>query len=87
MTEFLEKKQNNSSLLVENFIDLNPEDQNRSPSLTINPPNDNLNLINSNFIRELRPFKCNFSGCNKDYSNKSRLEIHLRTHVNPKNFL
>jgi len=36
--------------------------------------------------KEIRPFKCHFPDCDKDYNNKSRLDIHLRTHVNLKKF-
>ena len=47
-----------------------------------NPFNsDNTNNPNYDINNELRPFKCHFLICNKDYNNKSRLEIHLRTHV------
>lgn len=28
-----------------------------------------------------RPYKCSFNGCNKSYSNKSRLIVHERTHT------
>jgi len=79
MTEYLEKKQNISQI-ADSFIDFNHEEQSKSSSYN-GIPAENSNLNGVNFIRELRPFKCNFHGCNKDYSNKSRLEIHLRTHV------
>ena len=31
--------------------------------------------------KNIRPYKCSFTGCNKEYSNKSRLEVHIRTHT------
>ena len=79
MSEYLEKKQNNSQM-ADNFIDFTPEDKSNSTANN-QQAYENSNLNGLNFFRELRPFKCNFPGCNKDYSNKSRLEIHVRTHV------
>lgn len=84
MSEYLEKKQNISQI-ADNFIDFTPEDQSNSSAMNAQTL-ENANLNGLNFLRELRPFKCNFPGCGKDYSNKSRLEIHVRTHVN-KSFL
>lgn len=79
MSEYLEKKQNISQI-ADNFIDFTPEEQSNLSAGNLQQL-ENSNLKGLNFLRELRPFKCNFSGCNKDYSNKSRLEIHVRTHV------
>ena len=31
--------------------------------------------------KNIRPYKCSYTGCNKEYSNKSRLEVHIRTHT------
>lgn len=31
---------------------------------------------------EIKNFRCGMFGCVKEYSNRSRLEIHQRTHVN-----
>lgn len=79
MSEYFEKKQNISQT-ADNFIDFTPEDQsNLSGGNPQQQENSNQNGLN--FLRELRPFRCNYPGCNKDYSNKSRLEIHVRTHV------
>lgn len=81
MTEYLEVKQPNISQIAESFINTNTNNE-INPSSSNNIENsENSNLFNISFLRELRPFKCNFPGCNRDYSNKSRLEIHVRTHV------
>ncbi len=79
MTEYLEKKPIISQI-ADSFIDFNHEEQSKS-SVFNGLPLENSNQNGINLMRELRPFKCSFPGCNKDYSNKSRLEIHLRTHV------
>lgn len=79
MSQYLEKKQNNTQI-ADNFIDYAPEEQSNMTANSLQA-HENSNLNCSNFPREHRPFKCNFPGCNKDYSNKSRLEIHVRTHV------
>ena len=34
-----------------------------------------------------RPFKCSFPNCDKSYSNKSRLEVHERTHSGSRPFI
>lgn len=34
-----------------------------------------------------RPFKCPYSNCDKDYSNQSRLDVHVRTHTGEKPFV
>jgi hypothetical protein len=48
----------------------------------INNDNKNDNDIDDdNDIEKSRPFKCNFIDCFKEYSNRSRLQIHVRTHV------
>jgi uncharacterized Zn-finger protein len=69
----------------------NNEYQNYSYEITITNTNSDTNTNTNNPFNLdeednddniSRPFKCNFQDCNKDYSNKSRLEIHLRTHVN-----
>jgi KRAB domain-containing zinc finger protein len=39
------------------------------------------------FHEKNRPFKCNFPNCNKSYSIKSRLNLHLLTHTGKKNFV
>lgn len=37
--------------------------------------------MKNNLPKSIIKFKCNFVDCKKEYSNKSRLEIHTRTHV------
>lgn len=35
----------------------------------------------STIHNNIRPFKCPYDKCDKSYSNKSRLDVHIRTHV------
>ena len=35
----------------------------------------------STIHKNIRPFKCPYENCDKSYSNKSRLDVHIRTHV------
>ena len=35
----------------------------------------------STIHNNIRPFKCPYDNCDKSYSNKSRLDVHIRTHV------
>lgn len=35
----------------------------------------------STIHKNIRPFKCPYQNCDKSYSNKSRLDVHIRTHV------
>ena len=79
MSDNIDKTQQIISQIAESFIEFKSDDQNQ---LTSADQTQNIGFFPMNMMRELRPFKCNFSDCNKDYSNKSRLEIHLRTHVN-----
>jgi len=79
MSEYLEKKQNFSQI-ADNFIDYTPEHQSNSTANNLQM-HENSNLNCSILAKENRPFICNFPECGKDYSNKSRLEIHVRTHV------
>lgn len=83
MTEFSEQKHQNTSEIQENFINFNPEVQIKSGIHNGNECASAQDLASgeANFNRELRPFRCEFPGCGKDYSNKSRMEIHVRTHV------
>ena len=37
--------------------------------------------------KHIRPFKCPYISCNKEYSNKSRLDVHIRTHTGNKPFI
>lgn len=84
MTEFSEQKHQNISEIAENFIHFNPEFQIKTGMQLGNQGAGAQASASAeaNFMRELRPFRCHFAGCEKDYSSKSRLEIHLRTHVN-----
>ena len=82
MSQIGDKLQENiSKISLTNENEINNE-QNKSNLFnnlnTNNSHSQNLDEAN----KELRPFKCRFSNCDKDYNNKSRLEIHLRTHVN-----
>ena len=43
-------------------------------------PNSIQNDENEN-LGELKTLKCDFEDCDKEYNYKSRLDIHLRTHV------
>ncbi len=38
-------------------------------------------VINNYYITPTNNFYCKVPGCNKQYSSKSRLSIHIRTHV------
>ena len=35
----------------------------------------------STIHKNIRPFKCPYPNCIKSYSNQSRLDVHIRTHV------
>lgn len=37
--------------------------------------------------KNIRPFKCPFEDCKKEYSNQSRLDVHIRTHTGAKPFI
>ena len=43
---------------------------------------NHINTIHNNYY----PFKCPYSNCSHSYSNKSRLEVHIRTHTGIKPF-
>jgi len=83
MTEFLGQKHQNLSNIVDNFIEFNPEFQIQNGINIANQSIVGENFINgeSNVLMGPRLFRCHIAGCDKDYSNKSRLEIHSRTHV------
>jgi len=83
-TEYSEQKHQNSSEIVAKCISFNPLFEIQTG---IQLPNNNLAAAQylpcgeADYLRELKPFRCYFAGCEKDYSNKSRLDIHMRTHV------
>ncbi len=79
MTEYSEQKNQNTSEIAENFLNFNQEIQIKSANECAEAQDSASG--EANFNREFRPFRCEFPGCGKDYSNKSRLEIHVRTHV------
>jgi hypothetical protein len=58
---------NNSSSGLQLEREINKEDSSNSQSLKTK--NSKIN------------FKCNFINCNKNYSSRTRLQIHKRTHV------
>ena len=37
--------------------------------------------------KNIRPFKCPYPSCKKEYSNQSRLDVHIRTHTGSKPFM
>ncbi len=82
-TEYSKINQISAQPAADNFFDFNAEDQSNWSSRSSNnlQAQENSDLNAQSILSKMRPFKCEFPECHKDYSNKSRLDIHVRTHV------
>lgn len=49
--------------------------------------NGNLKNHIQTIHKNIRPYKCPFENCTKEYSNQSRLDVHIRTHTGTKPFI
>ena len=47
---------------------------------------NNLKIHIQTIHHKILPFKCSYPGCNKNYPNNSRYEVHMRTHLGIKPF-
>jgi hypothetical protein len=83
-SSFISQKPSFEELIQANYKINNPQlnEINKIQNVKINTDESSQDLIKKSEFSQIKILKCHFPGCEKEYSNVSRLEIHIRTHVN-----